>query len=430
MRVPERLARQFEAPFEAELAAFLVDEGLLESADQLGSDRFLNRSVLPHLASLSDRFNRIDDARAPDALYWRETSNRENLRLAYFLAFGPYNQMRAAAVWAELARLGWRWNLPRFRAIEWGAGPAAAATGIARAEALTSTGLPTQGTWALLDRDRGILELGARWAQHVFAQESVRKWDTQIFTRSLNLEEAWLPRTAPRFDLWVESFFLNELWGAAGDSAKLDATAKRLLENWDRHLNEEGLVILIEPALRSQSRTLLELRKRLIPEFAQAGLQILLPCLGHQACGALVREDDWCHEEIAWWRAPYLTRVDQLSGRDHRHLDFSYLVIAKSQRPIEELLPALQGTAPRYRLVSPSTKAARDREFFMCGPDGKRRARLQTREELERGDVLGNVRVRGDAQASRVEQARRVAAEDEAAAASESTTTKSETEAD
>lgn len=406
MRVSETLSRAFETEFQLSLARFLTQASLLEFPEQIENERFLARSILPHVQKLSDRFNRIDTDRAPDALYWKDTSNRDNLKLAYFLGFAPCNQMRVASIWQELARLGWRWGgQDRFRAIEWGAGPAAATTGIALAESLSSTGLPAQGTWALLERDRGVLELGRLWAEARFEQLG-RTWEVQTFARELGLEQPWLPRNAPRFDLWVESFFMNELWGAEGSSSEIPLLAQRLLENWATHLNPGGLVILVEPALRAQSRKLLELRKELVPHLAKAGIKILLPCLGEQACGALARKDDWCHEEVDWWRAPYFKKLDRLSGMDHKSLGFSYLVLCKSDRSIEEILPALGSSAPRQRLVSPAQKQGSDREFFICGQDGKRRARWKTQESLERGDILGESQVRGSPEASRVESAR------------------------
>jgi hypothetical protein len=179
------------------------------------------------------------------------------------------------------------------------------------------------------------------------------------------------------------------------------------------------VVVIVEPALKLQSRKLLELRqeilsrkdRRKIPE-----LQILLPCLGHQACGAFAAEGDWCHEEVAWWRPPYLREIDKMAGLDRKTLPFSYLVLTRSKRPIEELLPALRGTTPgeRYRLVSPGHSEGRDREFYVCGEDGKRRARLRPEEgdeaaaEINRGDLLLGAEVRGDAQSSRVQSVKKI----------------------
>jgi hypothetical protein len=60
--------------------------------------------------------------------------------------------------------------------------------------------------------------------------------------------------------------------------------------------------------------------------------------------------------------------------------------------------------------VSPSHKEGREKEFFICGDDGKRRARYRPTGEddpardLDRGDILADAHVRGDARASRIEK--------------------------
>jgi hypothetical protein len=132
--------------------------------------------------------------------------------------------------------------------------------------------------------------------------------------------------------------------------------------------------------------------------------QVLLPCLGHQACGALSNPDDWCHEEAKWWRPPYFRKIDDMAKLDRKSLPFSYLVITKSGRPIREILPALADSSKGFhRLVSPVHYEGKDSEFFLCGSDGKSRARLRTELELGRGDILIDAEIRGDSQAKKVD---------------------------
>lgn len=217
-----------------------------------------------------------------------------------------------------------------------------------------------------------------------------------------------MPRTAPKFNLWLMSYFLNEFPQSPKE------IAQSLLAEWDRHLEDEALIILVEPALKAESRKLLELRKELIQQFGEqrgTPYQILLPCLGHQACGALATAEDWCHEEVTWWRPPYFRSIDKMAGLDRKTLPFSYLVIARSRKKLSELLPALKPSQQnRYRLVSPAHMEGRDQEFFVCGENGKRRARYRSAgeedqaDQLERGDILEDAELRGDTNASRVEK--------------------------
>jgi hypothetical protein len=451
MRVPVPLSEAFGQPFEALLRDFATEEGLLPPDADLHSPRFLSRSIVPHVERLSGAFNRVDSGDQGAGLsrrYWKEGSNPANLKLAYLLYFMPSNLYRVAAVWAELARLGFRWRGgDTLRAIEPGAGPASGASGIAAGERFAPTGLPRQGNWALIEQDRSMLETGSRWAERYFTQGGeALDWGTRPFHRKLDFSRDLLPRSAPRFNLWVMSYFLNEVEAPAGEMAR------RLLDAWERHLGDEGVVILVEPALKLQSRKLLELRRALIermPRMKGTPMQVLLPCLGHQACGALAAAEDWCHEEVSWWRPPSFRRIDEMASLDRKTLPFSYLVLTRSARPIEEILPALKATT-RHRLVSPAHFEGKDLEFFVCGSEGKRRARYRPegeelyappseepvslapvpegaevegleeleresagpvfrkkRKALDRGDILLDAELHGDAAATRVERFRK-----------------------
>src|SRR6185312_14237790 len=160
-----------------------------------------------------------------------------------------------------------------------------------------------------------------------FAEQDLPDWGTRPFHRTIDLnEQGFLPRTAPKFNLWVMSYFLNEIF----EKTPIERVASLLMDSWEAHLEDEALIVLVEPALKLQSRKLLELRSHLIAEAKRRKSQwmkILLPCLGHQSCGALAAEDDWCHEEVSWWRPPYLKNIDQMAGLDRKSLPFSYLVI-------------------------------------------------------------------------------------------------------
>jgi hypothetical protein len=408
MRVDLKLSRAFDASFERTVASFAVSEGLLPDEASLASRRFVTRSLLPHIQRLSSMFNRESAPKGErgEALgpYWKETGNPENLRLAYFLYFMPANLFRMASIWGELHRLGYQWGAGKtLKAVEFGAGPAAGATGISAGERYTPIGLPSGGSFALIEQDRASLELGTHWAERYFADQGFADWGIRPFHRKVDLKRGLLPRAAPEFNLWLMSFFLNEL------QLGPDELADALLATWERHLAEEGIVILVEPALRLVSRRLLELRRALLdPRRLKKApwLQVLLPCLGHQACGALADAEDWCHEEVTWWRPPYYKLIDDLAELDRKTLPFSYLVLTRSTRKREELLPAISGAKSVHRLVSPSHEEGRDQEFFLCGKEGKSRARFRTEDPLERGDVLIDAEIRGDERSARVERVR------------------------
>lgn len=397
MRVPKKLAEAFGADFESAAAGFLNDQGLLPSTDSLQSRRFLARSIVPHAQKLSKLFNREEapsqSGMRPQGLasYWKRSPNPANLRLSYFLGFMPSNAMRVASVWCELERLGYRWAHERrsLQAIEWGAGPASGACGVALGEAVSPVGLPKGVSWDLVEQDRVVGALGASWCGRYFTLQGHPDWSAQALHHKVD----WSAPLASilrrkKFGLMVMSFFLNEQTGSA------EELAVSLMDLWERALDDEGVVILVEPALRAESRRLLSIRAALIAEKTRRRLdwfKVGLPCLGEQPCGALLNmttKDDWCHEQVLWWRPPYVQRLDKLTGLDHRNLPFTYLVIFRSGRTLREILPVLKSASSAHRLVSSVRHIGRDQEYFLCGQEGKFKARERSAYERERGDIL------------------------------------------
>lgn len=411
MRVPVNLINAFREGFETILADFLFENQCIDEKTAITQKRFMTRSVAPHVKMLSELFNRTEGTQT-DSIdtesYWTEGGNPRNRRLAYFLSFMPCNLFRVASVWSELQRLGFRWPFnpeQELRALEWGAGVASGACGIIAGEKHSPLGLPQHGSFALIEQSKTALTLGTKWFE-TFSNVNGFSWGARSFHRKIELTRSWLPPTAPQFHLFVMSYFLNE------SSSSPESIIDQFINVCERHLEKEGLIIIVEPALKLQSRKLLQFRKSLIEHTrvvsGEVPLKILLPCLGHQACGALAKPEDWCHEEVTWWRPSYLRELDALTGLDRKSLPFSYLVIQKTKRSLEEILPRLEGVAEkRYRLVSPSHSLSKKTcEFFICGQDGKRRARWATPDSPDRGDILMNTELHGESALTQVDRAK------------------------
>ena len=411
MRVPTALVDAFKDSFEPILTDFLLQNSLIPEGETLQSKRYLTRSIAPHVKTLSSLFNRTEGSQTDGIdteAYWTEGGSAKNRRLAYFLSFMPCNLFRVASVWSELHRLGFQWPFSKdqdFRGIEWGAGLASGACGIIAGERHAPIGMPAQGNFALIEQSKAALHLGAKWFEY-FSGSGI---SARPFHRRVDLSSSWLPSGAPKFHVFVMSYFLNE------SETPAETLVNNFIQTCERHLEEEGLVVIVEPALKLQSRKLLQFRKALIEHprviSGEVPLKVLLPCLGHQACGALAKEDDWCHEEVSWWRPPYLRELDSMTGLDRKTLPFSSLVIQKTRKSMDELLPRLKGqNSERYRLVSPSfSLSKKTSEFFICGQDGKRRARLANNDikngadTPDRGDILQMTTLRGDPALSQID---------------------------
>jgi SAM-dependent methyltransferase len=205
---------------------------------------------------------------------------------------------------------------------------------------------------------------------------SVDRVDTGPGVVVADLRQRGRPRGVEgQFDLVVAAHLLNEL------GTSLDVTARAaLVFSWGRELlAEQGLIVLLEPALRETSRELLEVRDRLV----SAGFFVVAPCLWQGPCPALARERDWCHDSAPWPESEQAARAGQ------SRVDFSYLVLARAGETSRE--------RRLYRVVSDPIFEKGRLRIWGCGPAGRQalvrldRDRSETNgglDEAARGDLI------------------------------------------
>ena len=152
-----------------------------------------------------------------------------------------------------------------------------------------------------------------------------------------------LPAVAGKFDLVVAAHLLNELFVDRAPAERVALRARRV-RAWATLLAPNGVLILIEPALRDTSRELLAVRDQVLT----AGLHVVAPCFWTGPCPALALERDWCHDAAP---VPSKPRVD-----------FSYLVLRAEPVP---LAPTLN------RVVSDPMPEKGRLRLFVCGPQGR-----------------------------------------------------------
>jgi ribosomal protein RSM22 (predicted rRNA methylase) len=184
------------------------------------------------------------------------------------------------------------------------------------------------------------------------------------------------------FDVIVMSHVLNELF--PGDPARLEKRQQWLNELTTR-LNPDGLLVLIEPALRRTGRELLVIRDKLVA----GGLVARAPCLFQGNCPAIARPRDWCHADRPW-QAPALAQTAaEAAGLSRESLKYSYVILSPTgERPRDNAL---------FRIVSEPLPEAGKLRYFGCGPAGRHAlVRLQKErtpeneafDSLERGDIV------------------------------------------
>jgi ribosomal protein RSM22 (predicted rRNA methylase) len=153
-------------------------------------------------------------------------------------------------------------------------------------------------------------------------------------------------------------------------------------------LTDQGVVIIIEPALKKYARRLMELRDVLT---GRQRTQVLLPCLHDSHCPMLKldKREEWCHQSVSWSPPTFLKIINEGLNREIDCLKFSYLVLTKRvqhQVRVDGLL-----------VISQLLKEKGKKRCFLCTPDCRvelvrlNKAKSKKNEEFDRitkGDVI------------------------------------------
>lgn len=155
----------------------------------------------------------------------------------------------------------------------------------------------------------------------------------------------------------------------------------------EERLSDTGHLIVVEPALRQNTRRLMEWRDRLAAE----GYRIAAPCLGRSGCPMLEHSDLWCHQDIPWPRPGPVAEVDRRVGLIKETLKFSYVVVTRNG-------PTRADLRGGWRVVSNLHKEKGKAWAWLCGREGPLcRTEVLTRHRGEetieffranRGDIL------------------------------------------
>ncbi len=266
-------------------------------------------------------------------------------------------------------------------------------------------GGPGTGALACLDwmagkekRDLRVLSVDR---SKTAGQDARRLWEAycrlaNVHSATLELVRADLEEThkeplwnrildAAPYDVMIMANCLNELF-----TGSRDPIARRvgLMLNVLPLLHLHGTVIIIEPALRSVTRDLHQLRDELL---RQRSCTVYSPCLHDQTCPALVRKKDWCHEERPWIPPASIQAIDREVGFIKDALKFSYLLLRKDGRTIVPRQPNV------FRVVSELRELKGEKRAWLCSELGRSEVGRQDRltspdnaafDEWSRGAVV------------------------------------------
>jgi ribosomal protein RSM22 (predicted rRNA methylase) len=204
-------------------------------------------------------------------------------------------------------------------------------------------------SWAL-DRSAKALEDGVElWKMCTNQREHVPRWQRGTLG----------PKPFPAalhgcFDLVILGNVLNEI----GDPRRGQTLRMRILENCLQLLSDDGHLLVLEPGTRVHGRSLQRIRDSIVRANRN---DVLSPCPSISRCPLLVRDADWCHQELSWQRPESCTRLEKKSGLENKLLKCSHLLISNS-RPTKKTGAGC--------LVGGLMKSSAGEKRYICQNDG------------------------------------------------------------
>ncbi len=294
----------------------------------------------PAVAELSEHFTSDRGILAPGYL---NLPRYRGAYLLYYLATGVGTVLAALGD----AALNLRGNNGVLRVLDVGAGPLTASLAVA---IRTPSDVQLQitamdGSGAALEEGRALLR-------------AIRP-DAEVHLIQGNLRDGrWMRRTQGRFDLIVCANVLNE-WSLGGDRRHTPGEfVGQLLADL---ADESAKALLVEPATRAGSHSLLGVREDLV---AAGQWAVVAPCLSQGPCPLAGSMRDWCHAERPWQRPAILREVDDAIGHQRNTLKFSYLALTHGSAPAD-------APAHVYRVIGGSMRQGMTERRYLCAPQGR-----------------------------------------------------------
>jgi ribosomal protein RSM22 (predicted rRNA methylase) len=162
-------------------------------------------------------------------------------------------------------------------------------------------------------------------------------------------------RRMKNFDLIL---IINSLTEAFGFDT--DFLWKKISLIFDQLLSENGILIIIEPALKDSTRCLMRIRDIFFKERPDGS--IIAPCILINECPMLKvkTRNEWCHFSIKWKPPRFMEIINRELKREIDLPKFSYLIIFKGKFSFPE------NYAGAGRVVSNLRVEKGKKRFYLC----------------------------------------------------------------
>lgn len=327
-----------------------VSQSLLEAIEHVcGETGIPLTQIHEAVGELSRRFT--NKREKPGGDYF----NHPKFLAAYLRYFLPVNLAKIQILLDEMPRME---AAGPMRVLDIGSGPGTGALGVL--DWRRSHGFSGELSVTAVDQSVAALDHAHRiWSRYCRMEAAAKVY---LATYEENLERrGWYEKiSSPMpFDLIIVANSLNEIGTGSSDpiTAKTELLSKLLTG-----LAPHGTLMIVEPALRETSRSLHQVRDRLI----EAGnCTVYSPCLHERNCPALEHPDDWCHEERPWEPPPSVRNIDKAVGFIKDALKFSYLLLRKDGKTI------VRRQSNVYRVVSELRVMKGEKRAWLCNESGR-----------------------------------------------------------
>lgn len=325
-----------------------------------------SQSIVGAVSGLSEMFTR--SGQVGNRVYFEDPQ----LRVGYLVYYLPVNLAKVQVLLDELQPIYPLVPDQDFRVLDLGGGPGTGAIGVL--DWYLSRAARPPSTLRVIAVDRSPHAL--RVATDVWQAYSEQQRDQSILpltTVECNLERS-LPSTirdgggVNGYQLIIVQNLLSELFVGSMDSV---GQRTALIGELLNYLDSEGSLMLIEPATRSASRDLHQVRDNLL---AGRHCSVYAPCLHDAPCSALVKPDDWCHEERRWEKPAWIAQVDRQVGLIKDALKFSYVILRKDGKTLVPRNPDY------HRVVSELRVMKGEKRVWLCDQAGRSEIGRQDKE--------------------------------------------------
>lgn len=312
---------------------------------------------IPEITKLSEAYN-FPEKKLQTAL------NQELALKAYLLYFLPINQFKLQSLLQRVSFPGDK----IIRVLDFGCGPGT-------------------GSLAAIETFKQKLEINLfdiSGKASQFAKELIKEFSPG--TKANLKEENWKKE---KYDLIIAANSLNEI-------SDPEITTRDLLAS----LEESGVLVILEPALKIKTRKAMELRDFILNQ--DKTLTVLFPCTRNDAC-PMLKEDDWCHGSLTWKGTKLVNQIDNITGFNKHRLKYSAFIFQRKASLLDG-----------YRVVNIPEKDKTGFTSKLCGKDLYGFVKLPKRNKnednrlFEKGDLWDRVVVSEEIQENAISKTAQV----------------------